>query len=146
MTLTALLNKYGINHFSEHELRKASSDPIPEELFINIIPTLLIADKMRKDLGFPICINSAYRNAEHNKKVGGSETSLHLQFNALDIRPCGYDKEKLKMMKDYLRHQAEAVFNGDVIDGFVMGIGWNYDSFIHIDTRGMLDLESPKRW
>lgn len=145
MTLTALLNEHGIKHFTEKELRDASS-PIPEELFINIVPTLLIADKMREDLGFRICINSAYRNTKHNKEVGGSETSLHLQFNALDIRPCDYDKSKLKMMKDYLRHQAEAVFDGEVITAFNMGIGLNYDSFIHIDTRGMLGLESPKRW
>lgn len=34
----------------------------------------------------PIVINSGYRNAEHNKRVGGVMTSQHLQGLAFDIK------------------------------------------------------------
>lgn len=34
----------------------------------------------------PIFINSAYRDYEHNKRVGGVSTSLHMRGRAADIR------------------------------------------------------------
>lgn len=41
---------------------------------------------LRKELGAPIYINSAYRTPAVNKQVNGSKRSLHMQGRAADIR------------------------------------------------------------
>lgn len=46
-------------------------------------------EEVRKILGKPIMINSAYRSAEVNAKVGGSKNSQHLVGCAADIRVPG---------------------------------------------------------
>jgi hypothetical protein len=147
MTLTALFNTYKIKYFTELELKRVSSE-IPNGFYQNIIPTILIVDRMRSILGFPICINSAYRDEDKNKSVGGSVNSLHLLFNALDIRPCSYDTdfhEKLKLMREYLYGFESIRYDEQYIRAIDLGIG-TYQNFIHIDTRGILGREAPKRW
>lgn len=42
-------------------------------------------DKARSEAGIPFVIESGYRCAEHNKKVGGVENSAHTQGLAADI-------------------------------------------------------------
>lgn len=73
---------------------------------------------LRYLLARPVRINSAYRSEAHNKAVGGSPTSLHLQGRAFDIVLRAFDREELKAA-------ARAV-------GFT-GIG-DYDTFVHVDT------------
>lgn len=46
-------------------------------------------EEVRKILGKPIMINSAYRGAEVNAKVGGSKNSQHMVGCAADIRVPG---------------------------------------------------------
>ena len=76
--------------------------------------------RLRDLVGKPIIITSGYRTISHNKKVGGSKNSLHLQGKAADIKVNGIDPGQLSK-------QAEKVgFNG-------IGI---YKTFIHVDTRG----------
>ncbi len=43
-------------------------------------------DALRINSGMPIIINSGYRTAEHNYKVGGKKNSAHLRGLAADIR------------------------------------------------------------
>lgn len=47
--------------------------------------------RLREDLGKPLIINSAYRSKAHNKKVGGSSTSVHLSGGAFDISMQNHD-------------------------------------------------------
>jgi uncharacterized protein YcbK (DUF882 family) len=42
-------------------------------------------EELRKRLGVPIFINSAYRCEFHNKRIGGSERSRHMVGDATDI-------------------------------------------------------------
>ena len=44
-----------------------------------------MAQIIRDELGVPVKVNSGYRCAEHNKKVGGSKTSQHINGNAADL-------------------------------------------------------------
>lgn len=74
--------------------------------------------KAREICGKPFIINSAYRDPAHNKKVGGSKNSQHLQGNAFDISTNGHDRIAL------LTACRDAGFTGF---GF-------YDSFLHVDT------------
>ena len=46
---------------------------------------LSILDDVREELGESIIVNSCYRCVDHNKAVGGSPRSRHLQGNAVDI-------------------------------------------------------------
>ncbi|MCU7917080.1 MAG: DUF882 domain-containing protein [Candidatus Thiodiazotropha sp. (ex Epidulcina cf. delphinae)] len=69
----------------------------------------------------PITINSAHRCTSHNKKVGGSKNSQHLDGKAADIEVSGispYD------VYDYLNNKHPNKY----------GIG-QYSTFTHIDVR-----------
>lgn len=50
-----------------------------KKVFLNAI------DSARGEAGIPFKINSGYRTPEHNKSVGGSPTSSHLDGFAADI-------------------------------------------------------------
>ena len=80
---------------------------------------------LRSALGRPVIINSGYRNPEHNKRVGGSPTSLHMQGMAADIRVPGMSPQELA------KAAREVGFRG---------IG-NYTTFLHVDIR-----QDKKEW
>lgn len=82
---------------------------------------LRLLEHMRKELGFPILVNSGYRCDRHNRSVGGAARSWHLLF-ATDVRPEDGSPEKLAAMHE----AAEGLGFG--------GIG-RYDTFIHLDLR-----------
>lgn len=72
----------------------------------------------------PFKINSGYRTKEHNKKVGGSKTSSHLEGVAVDIS-CNDSVSRLNIL------------TGLVEAGFTrIGIA---KTFIHVD----LDIDKP---
>ena len=75
--------------------------------------------KIRTHFGKPININSAYRTAAHNKAVGGSPNSQHLQGKAADIAIGGVSPLAVAQF-------AESIGMG--------GIGL-YDGFTHVDSR-----------
>lgn len=145
MILSELIEKYKIQHFTASEIfRKCSKIP-PHEYVENIIPTLLIADAMRDDLGFGIRVNSAYRDPIHNKKIGGVSDSLHLIFNALDLAPAD-ESGDLEEMKKWLRKDFYIPYKGINLNPNWCGMGLNYNSFVHIDTRGLHGRKAPARW
>lgn len=144
--LKDLMTKHNIRHFTADEVLKKCSKIPPPEYEENIIPTLLVADAMRDDLGFPIAINSAYRDPIHNKEIGGKPHSLHLIFNALDLRPSDNDPEKLEEMKNWLRKDFYIPYESINIINNWMGIGFHYKTFVHIDTRGLMGRKAPARW
>ena len=53
----------------------------------------LFAEQVRVILNVPIRVTSGFRCKELNDAVGGSETSQHTLFQALDIIPIGMDIE-----------------------------------------------------
>ena len=53
----------------------------------------LFAEQIRAILNVPIRITSGFRYEELNNAVGGSKTSQHTLFQALDIIPMGIDIE-----------------------------------------------------
>lgn len=80
---------------------------------------LLALDEFRSLMGRPITINSAYRSAYHNARVGGAPLSYHRRGVAFDVALKDMDKETI-------RRTAEQC-------GF-RGFGMNYRTFVHIDT------------
>lgn len=73
----------------------------------------------REMVGVAFTPNSAYRSVAHNKAVGGSPNSMHLQGRAFDI-PIKSGMSRMAIHK--FAKQA----------GFT-GFG-DYDTFVHIDT------------
>lgn len=88
--------------------------------------SILISDELvkllqdiRDHFGKPITINSAYRTAAYNKKVGGARYSQHVQGKAADIVISGVTPYEVAKY-------AESIGAG--------GIGL-YKSFTHVDVR-----------
>lgn len=83
------------------------------------IPSMDALQRLRTLIGKPLIINSGYRSAAYNKKVGGAPKSQHLLGKAFDIR----------ITKDVSR---------ETIHKFAHGAGFNgigdYDTFVHVDT------------
>lgn len=84
-------------------------------------------EELRRELGLPVIVNSAYRCPDHNKAVGGVGDSWHLRF-ATDIRPGDGSPESLRRM-----------YRIALVQGWG-GIGL-YDTFIHLDLR-----QETARW
>ena len=72
----------------------------------------------RELYGKPMVINSAYRSISHNKSIGGSKNSRHLNGSAFDIKCAPEDRDEL------IRVLRAAGFTG---------IG-RYNTFVHADS------------
>jgi len=78
-----------------------------------------ILQKIRSHFNKSVSINSAYRTAAYNAKVGGEKSSYHIKGQAADIVVSG-------------TNVAEVAKYAESIG--VLGIGL-YSSFVHVDTR-----------
>lgn len=84
-------------------------------------------DNVRQEFGLPMRINSGCRSAEHNAKVGGHPTSLHLIGNPKwGTDTCAVDV-----------HIPDGQYRG-----VLMGVAWRYGfslgiakTFLHLDLR-----------
>lgn len=97
----------------EFECKDGSHQVMVDPILLTKLQTL------RMRLGRPITINSGYRNATHNKKVGGVANSQHLEGRAADIKVSGLTPRQVAMEADKLG------FGGIKI----------YPTFVHVDTR-----------
>lgn len=75
--------------------------------------------KIREHFGKPITINSAYRNAIYNQKVGGTSGSYHVKGQAFDIVVKGVAPIEVAKYAEKLG-----------IPGIIQ-----YNSFVHVDSR-----------
>ena len=101
---------------------KDGSDPI------FIAPALVeLLQKIRNHFGKSVNINSAYRTATYNKKVGGATYSQHCYGTAADIRISGVTPKQVAAYVETLMPNTG-------------GIGI-YKNFTHVDVR-----EVKSRW
>lgn len=90
-----------------------------------------ILTEIREHYGKPLIINSGYRCATHNKKVGGSPNSQHTKGSAADFIVKGV--KTLEVWDYVLEHYGNRPLG--------LAIKRNKDEFkgfIHIDTRGKI--------
>ena len=81
---------------------------------------MLKLQKMRDSYGKPMHINSGYRCRKHNREIGGSVSSLHIQGKAADIR--------MRSAVDRFDLVSAALSAG------MTGIGMG-PNFLHVDNR-----------
>jgi hypothetical protein len=70
---------------SQEATRKGISNQPDPAMFQKLITLAWHMENIRKLLGGPILISSAYRSPELNAAVGGSKTSSHMQGEAVDF-------------------------------------------------------------
>jgi hypothetical protein len=91
---------------SEIAERKGLDNTPSEEVKANLVRLARFLEEVRKLLGRPILVNSAYRSLKVNEAVGGKPTSQHVLGCAADIRVPGMTpndvvKEILKSNIEY---------------------------------------------
>ena len=79
-----------------------------------------LLEPAREAIGCPIIINSGFRNADVNRRVGGVKNSQHLQGCAADIRP--KDPQQFQRLVSFLK-QCEYT------DQLLTGSGWLHISW-----------------
>lgn len=87
-----------------------------------LIDARFVRDKLqaiRDCFRAPVTINSAYRTAAYNKKVGGASKSYHLQGKAFDI-----------VVKGHTPQEVAQCAQGLGINGIIQ-----YNTFVHVDSR-----------
>ena len=166
MTFEEFIENLQLRYFKPHELLVSTEKPgntkPPREMWGNIVPTLLILDKLRAHLETPIYLCSVYRAPDYNKKVGGVPCSQHQAFSAVDFRAKGVSPEEIckvlkewrgQWFKSHVPIEAERTRvrvpsgdvpytplneredNGQYEFQFKGGIGC-YSTYVHVDTRG----------
>ena len=126
-SLNGFLAKYGVENFHAWEMGTRVVPPVA--LWPHIIPTLRFAELLRVEFG-PTEVLSGFRAPNHNREVGGAPTSLHLTFNALDLKP------------EDGTPQEWADFLTDLGLNRLGGVGV-YATFVHADTRTLMFGRPP---
>lgn len=72
--------------YSETAQRKGLDNTPTEEVKANLVRLARFLEEVRRVLGRPILINSAYRSPQVNEAVGSKSTSQHCLGCAADIR------------------------------------------------------------
>lgn len=80
---------------SEIAQRKGLNNDPPSDVLNNLQRLAEFLEGVRKVLGKPILINSAYRSLEVNQAVGGSKNSQHMTGCAADIRVPGMTPDQV---------------------------------------------------
>lgn len=112
-------------NFNLMEFASKDGADFPQEVIKNLYELAKNLEVIRAFYNKPIKVNSGYRSPQHNKNVGGSPKSQHVQGKAADIVIDGITPKELAQGIKVL------IENGKISEG---GIGV-YDTFTHYDIR-----------
>lgn len=114
---TSLSANFKVNEFSCQGKGCCSKTTIDDGL-------VKILQKIRDHFGASVTINSGYRCATHNKKIGGSSGSYHTQGMAADIVVTGVKPAEVAKYAESIGVLGIGLYE-TAKDGF----------FVHVDTR-----------
>ena len=113
------------NNFSKSEFECSCGCKMPYAVFENIKELAVNLQFIRDYLNEPIHLTNAYRCEEHNKAIGGSKNSQHIQGKAADIKiKTILPSIVADMIEEFI--QKEYIKQG--------GVG-RYKTFTHYDIR-----------
>lgn len=166
MIFEEFFERLDLQHFRFHELLKhteceGNTEP-PRPLWDNIVPTILVLDKLREHLNVPIYLTSTYRAPAYNKRKNGRKRSLHQAFSAVDFKADNVSPQRIsEILKEWRgqwfqspvpietspanvpagqTHWQPLNTRNEDNTGFAFqfkgGIG-SYTTYVHIDTRGI---------
>ena len=129
--LQSRIDEWGVEHFQARELTRLSQwgtrDLPPTDIWADIAPALRIADAARSALDEPVRVVSGWRPEAYNEEIGGSPTSEHTRFRALDLQPVDGDQmERFRSIVAGIVDHARRVG----VDARVI----HYDTFVHVDV------------
>ena len=111
-------------HITEFSCKDGTREP--DQYLPNVMELSANLQVLRDEIGEPLFINSSYRHAAYNKKIGGAKDSQHLTASAADITCKTLSPQKL-----YNKIE-ELIKAGKMKQG---GLGL-YPGFVHYDIRG----------
>lgn len=114
------------NNFTKSEFDCKCGCDMPTDVLYNVQKLANQLQYLRNLADKPIKINSAYRCVKHNKSIGGSVNSQHIQGKASDIVIKGINPDDTADLLEKL------ISEGDMLQG---GLG-KYNTFTHYDIRG----------
>jgi len=117
-------------NFDREEFDCNDGTIIPDNLLSNVQELADNLQVLRTLLNLPLEINSGYRHAEYNKKVGGGSKSQHLLAKAADIS-C----EDLPFTPRQLARLIKGLIKLGLMEEGGIGI-YTEDNFVHYDVRG----------
>ena len=112
-------------NFHIHEFACNDGTPVPTDLLPNVTKLAMQLQILRDHLKESIRINSAYRHADYNTRIGGKPFSQHLTASAADITVKSMSPKKLKSIVEKLIKDEKLWFGG-------IGL---YPGFLHVDIR-----------
>jgi hypothetical protein len=135
------LEANGINNFNALEICDVgreycgvSLSAPPLELLGNAVKLIDVLQWVRRADGVaPVLINSWYRDSGYNEAIGGVSHSMHMTLGAADIVKVGWEPSDVADLIDDSPWKRQ------------LGLG-RYNSFTHVDIRGMIGRPSPARW
>lgn len=105
--------------------------PTEWQQVVNLQRLAFFLDRLREYMGSAVLVTSGFRSPEVNARVGGSNTSAHLQGLAADIVPKSRTQEDFKRMLAYLEPLAEL----KAVDQLIMYRNGDMIKWIHIGFR-----------
>lgn len=115
------------SNFSKSEFDSKDGSEMPPNILDNVKKLAWYLQVIRDFVGVPIKVNSGYRSPNHNKSVGGSKGSKHMEGIAADLNPQGITT---KQLYDSIE---ELTARGDLPEGGMKA----YSTFVHWDYRGV---------
>ena len=99
----AFVSSIGLKHFNASELLvgryRDKNGPPPERLWHNLVPTIIVLDALREELGGSIKLISAYRTEAYNDpalNAGRARLSQHQAFTAIDFQVSGFSPDSVR--------------------------------------------------
>lgn len=113
-------------NFSLQEFACKDGSDFPNDVLKNIIELAKNLQVLRDHIGKSITVNSGYRSAKYNERIGGVKNSQHVKGKASDLKVVGMTPKQVANAIELLISQ------GKMKEG---GIGV-YPTFCHYDIRG----------
>ena len=114
----------GILHFSVEEfVCRHCGEVLIDSRVVELV------EELRRHLGKPLIITSAYRCPVHNRRIGGVKNSAHVRGYALDVK-CTNSEDRERILEFLMVHVVRRI-----------GI---HPKFIHFDIDP--DKPSPRVW